>query len=51
MGLAILPLRSIVGVGAASILSFFFRCGLLEGTLWPQLGTLGFEVAAPASGT
>jgi hypothetical protein len=38
-----LLLRCIVGVGAASILYFFFRSGLLEGTLWPQLGTLGFE--------
>jgi hypothetical protein len=38
-----LLLRCIVGVGAASILYFFFRSGLLEGSLWPNLGSLGFE--------
>jgi hypothetical protein len=38
-----LMLRCIVGVGAAAILYFFFRSGLLEGSLWPKLGSLGFE--------
>ena len=41
-----LLLRCIVGVGAASILYFFFRSGLLEGSLWPDLGQLGFEPVA-----
>ena len=41
-----LLLRCIVGVGAASILYFFFRSGLLEGSLWPGLGQLGFEPVA-----
>ena len=41
-----LLLRCIVGVGAASILYFFFRSGLLEGSLWPDLGRLGFEPVA-----
>ncbi len=36
-------LRCIVGVGAASILYFFFKSGLLEGSLWPNLETLGFQ--------
>jgi hypothetical protein len=43
-----LLLRCIVGVGAASILYFFFRSGLLEGSLWPDLGVLGFQPVAPA---
>lgn len=34
--------RCIVGVGAASILYFFFKSGLLEGNLWPDLQQLGF---------
>ena len=34
--------RCIVGVGAASILYFFFKSGLLEGSLWPDLESLGF---------
>ena len=41
-----LLLRCIVGVGAASILYFFFRSGLLEGSLWPDLGALGFQPVA-----
>jgi len=38
-----LILRCIVGIGAASILYFFFKSGLLEGSLWPKLTELGFE--------
>ncbi len=34
--------RCIVGIGAASILYFFFKSGLLEGNLWPNLQQLGF---------
>jgi hypothetical protein len=35
-------LRCIVGIGAASILYFFFKTGLLDGTLWPKLDQQGF---------
>ncbi len=38
----LLILRCTVGLGAASILYFFFRSGLLEGSLWPDLGKLGY---------
>ena len=36
-------LRCSVGVGAASILYFFFESGVLTGTLWPDLNKLGFS--------
>ncbi len=39
-----LLLRCIVGVGAAAILYFFFNSGLLEGSLWPRLEYLSFQV-------
>ena len=32
-----LIVRGSVGLGAAAILYFFFRSGLLEGSLWPKL--------------
>lgn len=35
--------RCIVGVGAASILYFFFKTGLLDGSLWPDLQAQGFQ--------
>jgi len=38
--------RCIVGVGAASILYFFFKSGLLEGSLWPNLQQLGFVLVS-----
>jgi hypothetical protein len=38
-----LTVRGCVGLGAAAILYFFFRSGLLEGNLWPDLGALGFD--------
>jgi hypothetical protein len=37
-----LLLRCIVGVGAAAILYFLFKSGLLSGTIWPNLDGLGF---------
>lgn len=40
-------LRCIVGVGAAAILYFFFKSGLMDGSLWPKLHTQGFEVVQP----
>jgi len=40
---SIIVLRCLVGIGAASILYFVFRSGLLQGTLWPDLGGMGFE--------
>jgi len=45
-------LRCIVGVGAASILYFFFKTGLLDGSLWPDLHAQGFQklVSATADG-
>lgn len=39
-----LLLRCIVGVGAASVLYFFFKSGLLEGSLWPKIEYLHFQV-------
>ncbi len=36
-------LRCVVGIGAASILYFFFKSGLLEGSLWPDIEHLGFH--------
>lgn len=36
-------LRCLVGVGAASVLYFFFKSGLLEGSIWPDLSGLGFD--------
>ncbi|MBL8581498.1 MAG: hypothetical protein JNL61_04615 [Rhizobiaceae bacterium] len=47
---AMIVLRCIVGVGAASILYFFFKSGLLEGTLWPDLHAQGFELVKSTSG-
>lgn len=37
-------LRCIVGIGAASVLYFFFKSGLLDGTLWPDLHSQGFQI-------
>jgi|RhiMetdeSRZDD1v2_1073273.scaffolds.fasta_scaffold87805_3 uncharacterized integral membrane protein len=41
-----LVVRGFVGLGGAAILYFFFRSGLLEGTLWPDLRQLGYEALA-----
>lgn len=38
-----LMVRASVGLGGASILYFFFRSGLLEGSLWPDLSELGYD--------
>ncbi len=38
-----LIVRGCVGVGAAAILYFFFRSGLLEGSLWPKLNELQYD--------
>jgi hypothetical protein len=38
-----LTVRGSVGLGAAAILYFFFRSGLLGGNLWPDLGKLDFD--------
>ena len=38
-----LTVRASVGLGAAAILYFFFRSGLLEGSLWPDLSKLEFH--------
>ena len=38
-----LIVRAWVGVGAAAILYFFFRSGLLGDNLWPDLGKLAFD--------
>jgi uncharacterized integral membrane protein len=38
-----LIVRSSVGLGGAAILYFFFRSGLLEGSLWPDLRLLGYD--------
>ena len=38
-----LTVRGSVGLGAAAILYFFFRSGLLDGHLWPDLHELGFD--------
>jgi hypothetical protein len=38
-----LIVRASVGLGAAAILYFFFRSGLLQGSLWPNLSELGFD--------
>jgi uncharacterized integral membrane protein len=38
-----LMVRSSVGLGGAAILYFFFRSGLLEGSLWPDLSLLGYD--------
>ena len=38
-----LIVRASVGLGGAAILYFFFRSGLLEGNLWPDLGLLQYE--------
>lgn len=40
--------RGSVGLGAAAILYFFFRSGLLEGNLWPDLSGLGFDALRSA---
>jgi hypothetical protein len=41
-----LMVRSSVGLGGAVILYFFFRSGLLQGSLWPDLSKLGYEPLA-----
>lgn len=38
-----LIVRGSVGLGGAAILYFFFRSGLLDGNLWPNLTELAFE--------
>lgn len=43
-------LRCIVGVGAAAVLYFFFKSGLMDGSLWPKLHTQGFEVVKRTAG-
>jgi hypothetical protein len=43
-----LTVRASVGLGAAAILYFFFRSGLLGGNLWPQLELLDFDTAGKA---
>ena len=40
-------LRCFVGIGAASILYFFFKSGLLDGSLWPDLHEMGFDSVSP----
>lgn len=37
--------RASVGLGASAVLYFFFESGLLNGTLWPNLAQLKFEVS------
>ena len=37
-----LVLRSLVGIGGALIIYFFFESGLLEGSIWPDLTLLNF---------
>jgi hypothetical protein len=39
-----LTVRGAVGLGAAAILYFFFRSGLLDGNLWPDINELGFDM-------
>jgi hypothetical protein len=41
-----LGVRASVGLGGAAILYFFFRSGLLEGSLWPDLSRLGYDALA-----
>ena len=38
-----LVIRGAFGIGAATILYFFFQSGLLEGSLWPRLHALGVQ--------
>jgi len=38
-----LVIRGAFGIGAATILYFFFESGLLEGSLWPNLERLGAQ--------
>jgi hypothetical protein len=45
-----LAVRGAVGLGAAVILYFFFKSGLLEGSLWPNLGELGFAAVKDGPG-
>lgn len=44
-----LIVRGSVGLGGAAILYFFFRSGLLEGNLWPDLSLLAYEPLASSS--
>jgi hypothetical protein len=39
-----LTVRGAVGLGAAAILYFFFRSGLIDGNLWPDIDKLGFDM-------
>lgn len=41
-----LIVRGSVGLGAAAILYFFFRSGLMAGNLWPDLSRLSFDALA-----
>lgn len=43
-----LLIRSAFGLGAASILYFFFNSGLLEGSLWPELDKIDFSSPIPS---
>lgn len=43
----IIFLRCSVGIGAASILYFFFESRLFESSLWPNLQMLGFSPLGP----
>ncbi len=45
----LLMLRCTVGVGAALILYFFFKSGLLAGSLWPNLSQLAFTAVKPVA--
>ena len=47
----LIVLRCIVGIGAASILYFFFHSGLLEGSLWPDTSKLGFQAVEKVTDT
>lgn len=42
--------RASVGLGASAVLYFFFESGLLNGTLWPNLAQLKFEISPVGSG-
>jgi hypothetical protein len=44
-----LMVRCSVGLGGAAILYFFFRSGLLTGSLWPDLSKLGYEALEKGS--
>jgi hypothetical protein len=49
MGWPMIALRIGVGLGAALILYFFFKAGLTEGVIFPDLEGVGFAHAPPAA--